>query len=346
MFTPHSKHPFMMSALAIFVVLALLIFFSGKRLSLYGDAIAIHLGLGKAWIGLMLMASVTSLPELTVGISSVTLVGSADLALGDVMGSCVFNLFLLSLMDSLVPGVPLSSKVSPSHILAAALSIILVAMVGLGLYLPPNIVLVSWIGLSSIAFVVVYLVSVRLLYHYTLKLITATAIPEGEKEALPPASFRKAVLLYALHAMVVVGAALFLPGIAETIAKESGLGESFVGTLFLAASTSLPEAAVSISAIRMGSFDLAVGNLIGSNLFNILILSIDDAFYTKGHLLKDASDNNIVSVFSVIIMTAVAIAGLMYRSNRKPFFVAWDALLIGAVYIANLLALYYLRTRL
>ncbi|HEY1112005.1 MAG TPA: hypothetical protein VGE66_00530 [Chitinophagaceae bacterium] len=335
----------MITALLAFVILASLIFFSGRYLSLYGEAIAVHLGMGKAWIGLVLMASVTSLPELTVGISSVSLVGSADLALGDVLGSCVFNLFLLSLMDSLVPGVPLSSKVSTSHILAAALSIFLVAMVGLGLYLPPNIVLVSWIGLSSIAFVVVYFISVRLLYHYELKMVAATTTPKGSPGAVPEVSLRKAVLLYAVHAAVVVGAAVFLPGIAETIAKESGLGESFVGTLFLAASTSLPEAAVSISAIRMGSYDLAVGNLIGSNLFNILVLAIDDAFYTRGHLLKDASDSNIVSAFSVIIMTAVAIAGLMYRSKRKVFFLAWDALLIAAVYIGNLLMLYNLRSR-
>ena len=118
-----------------------------------------------------------------------------------------------------------------------------------------------------------------------------------------------------------------------------------MGTLFLAASTSLPEVAVSYSAIRMGSFDLAVGNLIGSNLFNILILSIDDAFYTQGHLLKDASDSNIISVFSVLIMTGIVIASLTYRSPRKSFFLAWDTLLIMAVYIANLLMLYYLKDR-
>lgn len=333
----------MIGSLLLFTVLASLIFFSGKRLSLYGDAIAAHLRLGRAWIGLILMASVTSLPELTVGISSVALVGSPDLALGDVMGSCVFNLFLLSMMDALVPGVPLSSKVSPTHILAAAMSIILVALVGLGLYLPPNVVLVSWIGLSSFAFVAVYVVSVRLVYHYELKVARATVAPEGSAHALPEISLRRAVRLYVLNAVVVVGAALFLPHIAETIARESGLGESFVGTLFLAASTSLPEAAVSISAVRMGALDLAVGNLIGSNLFNILILALDDVFYIQGHLLKDASDDNLVSVFSVIIMTGVAIVGLAYRSTQKVFLLAWDALLIAVLYLGNLLMLYYLR---
>jgi cation:H+ antiporter len=333
----------MTGSLLLFVVLAALIFFSGKKLSEYGDMIARHMGLGRAWIGLVLMASVTSLPELSVGISSSALAGSADLALGDVMGSCVFNLFILSMLDVFVRGEPLLFKASPSHMLAAALSIILVALVGMGLFLPTNITIIKWIGLSSILFIVVYFISMRLIYFYEAKLLLAQVAKEAEP--VPPISFKRAVWLYVINAGVVIGAALFLPGLAQNIATASGWGESFVGTFFLAASTSLPEVAVSYSAIRMGAVDLAVGNLIGSNLFNILILSVDDMFYNKGPLLKDASDSNLVSVFSVIMMTAVVIASLAYRRPRKSFLMAWDSLIISGIYIGNLVLLYYLQGR-
>lgn len=331
----------MAGSILLFAALASLIFLSGKKLSVYGDMIARHLGLGRAWIGLVLMASVTSLPELSVGISSAALAGSADLALGDVMGSCVFNLFILSLLDVFVRGEPLLFKASPSHMLAAALSIILVALVGMGLFLPTSITIIRWIGLSSILFIAVYFVSMRLIYFYEAKLLLAQVAKEAEP--IPPITLKRAAWLYAANALVVIGAALFLPGIAQDIAIASGLGESFVGTLFLAASTSLPEIAVSFSAMRMGAVDLAVGNLIGSNLFNILILSVDDMFYNNGPLLKDASDDNLVSVFSVIMMTAVVIASLAYRSPRKSFLMAWDTLIISGLYVGNLLLLYYLR---
>lgn len=328
----------MILTLIFFLALAALIFFSGKRLSFYGDIIAGYSGLSKAWFGLIMMASVTSLPELTVGISSVTTVGSADLAMGDVIGSCIFNLFILSLLDAFLPTQPLFAKASGSHILAAALSIILLALVGMGMFLPYNIILIEWIGLSSLLFIIVYFLSIRIIFQNEQKM----RLKEVVGTQLPAITLKKAVLYYLLNALIVVGSAYLLPGIAEEIATKTGLGASFVGTLFLAASTSLPEAAVSYSAIRIGAIDLAVGNLIGSNIFNILILAIDDIFYTKGPLLKDVSDENIISVFSVIIMTAICIGGLVFRSEKKRFFMGWDTLLISMVYLINLLLLYYL----
>lgn len=331
----------MIGDLLIFAGLAALIFFSGKNLAYYGDLIAERLGLGKAWIGLILVASVTSLPELTVGISSVTVVGSADLALGDVLGSCVFNLFLLAIIDAFMPGIPLSSRVSNSHILAAALSIILVVLLGLGLYLPTLVSVFGVMGIMSVVLMAIYLLSMKLLYQFEHNHISGRITSVQPASVVPVVTLKKALIFYLLNAMVVVGAAIFLPALAESLAEKTGLGESFVGTLFLAASTSLPEAAVSIAAVRMGSYDLAVGNLIGSNMFNILIIAIDDFFYTKGYLLQDASDTHLISVLSVVIMSAIAIAGLMYHSTKKSFFLAWDAMLIAGVYLGNLLLLYY-----
>lgn len=328
-------------ALLGFIICASLIFFTGRNLSKYGDIIGEHLGLGKAWIGLIMMASVTSLPELVVGISSVTIVGSADLATGDVLGSCVFNLMILSVLDVFVKKEALFSKASPTHVMAGSMGIILVAMAGLGLYLPVEISITPWIGATSIAFIIVYLFAIRVIYSFERSNNTATNTTDHH---FPGAiTLKKALTLYVLNASVVVGAALFLPGFAETIALETGLGESFVGTLFLAASTSFPEMAVSFGALRSGNFDMAVGNLLGSNIFNILILAIDDIFYTKGHLLKQASDINIVSVFSVIIMTAIAIAGFAFhKREKKKFLLATDTFLILCVYIINLLILYHL----
>jgi len=155
-------------------------------------------------------------------------------------------------------------------------------------------------------------------------------------------SLNRLILFYALFSIVTIAAALFLPHFGEKIAVMTGLGDSFVGTVFMAISTSLPEIAVSIAAVRMGSVDLAIGNLLGSNIFNILILVIDDVAYTRGILLKDASDFNIVSVFACMLMSAIAIAGFTYRSPKKRFLMAIDAVFILLIYLLNIVLLWYL----
>lgn len=140
-----------------------------------------------------------------------------------------------------------------------------------------------------------------------------------------------------------VAAAVALPPAAEAIARMSGLQESFVGTVFLALSTSLPELAVSLAAIRMGAIDMAVGNILGSNLFNILILSVDDAFYRGGLLLADASGSHLLTVFATIAMSGVAIVGLTIPSAGKRFLLAGDAALMLLIYGGNATMLYLLQ---
>ncbi|HEU0110286.1 MAG TPA: hypothetical protein VFQ73_05385 [Flavisolibacter sp.] len=330
-----------MESFAGFIICAVIIFLAGKKLSYYGDLIAERTGLGKAWIGLILMASVTSLPELVVGISSSAIVGSADLATGDIFGSCAINLAILAILDLFVPpGKHLFFIASSRHVLSASLAMILIALAGMGLFLPQDIVLLPGIGIMSLVFVVIYLFSIRIIYRFeTVTRQVEDAVPVERKE-LP--SLKKIAGLYMFYALITIGAALFIPQFANKIALQTGLGASFVGTLFVAASTSLPEIAVSIAAVRMGSIDLAVGNLLGSNIFNILILAIDDLFYTKGVLLKDASEIHLISALSCLVMTAIAIAGFTYKAPGKKFLMAADAILMLLFYFVNLVLLFYL----
>lgn len=324
-----------------FLACAVVIFFAGKKLSIYGDLLAEKTGMSKGWIGLILMASVTSLPELMVGISSSAIVQSADLATGDILGSCAFNLGILAMLDAFIPKHrPLFGIASPRHMLIAALSIMLLSLVGFALFLPQDYAVAPWIGLTSIVFIIVYFVAIRIIYTNEQKCHLPELIDE-KKEAAEQMSLRRIIYYYTGFAIVIVIAALGLPFFAEGIAELTGLGKSFVGTFFLAVSTSLPEIAVSIAAVRMGSVDLAVGNLLGSNIFNTFILALDDIFYIKGLLLKDASEFHIISVLSTIIMTAVVIIGLSFRAKGKRFLLAWDAALIFLIYIVNLFFIYH-----
>ncbi|MBP9779225.1 sodium:calcium antiporter [Candidatus Gracilibacteria bacterium] len=327
-----------MSDIFGFITCGALIFFAGKKLSYYGDLLSEITGLGKAWIGLILMASVTSLPELMVGISASAIVQSADLAAGDILGSCLFNLGILAVMDAFLPkDRPLLANASQSHVLAAALGLILVSCVGVGLFLSADYNF-GGIGVISLLFMLIYFGSMRLIYQYTRKEQSENIQEEIKEHKF---TLRQVIIRYIGFASIIIGAALFLPHFAEKIALMTGLGQSFVGTIFIAISTSLPEIAVSLAAIRMGSIDMSVGNLLGSNIFNVFILFIDDIFYTKGHFLSDVKDANIITVFGIAIMSAIVIIGLTYKSKLKQLILAWDAVAIVLVYIATITLLYF-----
>jgi len=295
------------------------------------------------WIGVVLMASVTSLPELVTGISSVTYAGVPNIAIGDVLGSCVFNMLILAFLDAIYKPMPISAKAHHGHILSAGFGILLLSIIGIGLFLGNRILPLGWIGQYSLMVLIIYFVAMRLLFVYERRRIAEFVKERVEELRYEKISTRTAVVNYVINAMVVIIAAIFLPKIGEGIAETTGLGQTFVGNIFIALSTSLPEVIVSISAVKMGAIDLAVGNLFGSNIFNIFILAIDDMFFVKGPILSFVNASHIISALSAILMTAIAIIGLTYRSEKKKLFLAWDSIGILFVYVINLMLLYALR---
>ena len=118
-----------------FLALALVIAAGGYWLSRFGDVIAERTGLSGSWIGLILLSTVTSLPELVTGVSAVTVAHAPNLAVGDVLGSCVYNLLILAAVDLLHRGSPMFSSASLGHVLSANFGAVLLGLVGLNLLL-------------------------------------------------------------------------------------------------------------------------------------------------------------------------------------------------------------------
>jgi cation:H+ antiporter len=320
-----------------FIIATAIIVITGSRLSKYGDLMADMLGWGKMFMGLILMASVTSMPELMNGISAVVILDAPDLAVGDIVGSCAFNILIISIMDLFYDHKkPLTSVAQPGHIIAASFGIILLCLVAFAILMPSFFGTILWIGEFSILFLVFYLVAIRVIFLYDKK------ENNNQEERKNPSSLtlKQVVFRYALNAVILMAAAMLLPYFGEHLAEASGLGQSFFGTLFIAASTSLPEVVVSIAAIRMGTIDLAIGNIFGSNIFNIAILALDDIMYTKGPIFQFTSPNHIIPVLGTIIITAIGIIGIVFKEEKK-WKLAIDTALIAVVYVLMMVLLYY-----
>jgi cation:H+ antiporter len=324
-----------------FAATAIVIVLSGVRLARYGDVLGEKSGLGRSWIGLVLLAATTSLPELFTGFGATALAALPDIAIGDVLGSCMFNLLILSFMDALHPE-PLSARAHQGHALSIGFGLLLIGVAGLGLAAGHRFPAIGWVGLYSPALIALYFVSMRVTFTHEQQRRSRETQEVAEELQYGETTLRSALIHYSLAAVAVVAAALWLPRLGAELARQTGLGEAFVGSLFIAITTSLPEIVVSLTAVRIGAVDLGIGNVLGSNLFNLLILGLDDVFYRKGPLLADASGSHSITIVAIVMMNALFLTGLTYKVITKRFVVAWDTGAIAAVYAVAVALAYVL----
>lgn len=333
----------MLTALIIwfkFSLCAILIGLAGTRLCRYADVIADKTGLSGSWIGLILLATVTSLPELVTGVSALTLANIPNIAVGSLLGSCVFNLTILVVLDYLVRGESLYRRASSSHILSAGFGVILIGFVGLNvLLIDKHTFNIAHIGIYTPAIIMFYIVAMRAMYIHERAQVREFV--EQVADRYPDITLHQAYIRYALSALAVIAAGIYLPFVAAQLAALMGWNNTFVGTLFIAGITSLPELAVSIAAFRMGALDMAIANLLGSNLFNILILALEDIIFLAGPLLTHTSPLHAFSALSAVIMSGIVIVGLVYRPSTRLFIsIGWISLGLFTLYLLNTYVFY------
>jgi cation:H+ antiporter len=344
----HSLGPW--AAWALFAVCLLAILFTGARLSRYGNLIGARTGLGGVWIGLILLASVSSAPELVTGLSAILVVGEPDLAVGAALGSCVYNLLIIAVLDFIYRPGTIYSGMRHGHSLSAGFGVILLGTVASAIFIQNHFTTVSLgpIGPYTIAAPVIYLIAMRSVFFFERRENQAAVSAKLAEDAhartgSASLTLQRIWVLFAINAAVLVAAATALPVIGEALAVTMGWDETFVGTIFLAFVTSVPEVVISIEAVRIGAVDLAIGGILGSNLFDLLIIAIEDVVYIDGPLLDAAGADHMLTAIAALTMTGIAIVGLCSRPKGGAFrAVGWASLGLLAVGVFSALVLYLL----
>lgn len=333
----------MLPAIIQFCASALIIVVAGTFLSRFADEIAERTGLGRLLIGSVLLAGATSLPELSVDISAVRS-GMADLAVGDLIGSSLANLTILAVLDLLShPRGRLLSRQSARHALSGNVSGALTAVFGISLLAHSVLADKEILGLSYGIWLILlgYILGIRLVYFDQMaSRLEAAAEPPAAAHAMS-GSWRRCALGFAAAAAAIVVAGPWLSDAAGTIADETGLGRTFVGTTLVAFSTSLPEVAASFSALRMGALDLAIGNVFGSNAFNMVLFVPLDLIHS-GPILAAVSQNHGVTCLAVILATQIAVLGQLFNVEKRRPLIEPDALLVLLVTFGSLWLIYRL----
>jgi cation:H+ antiporter len=325
-----------------FILSAALVALAGTHLARAGDVIAARTRLGGLWVGALFLAAATSLPELMTDLAAVRL-GVPDLAAGDLFGSSLANMLILAVV-SLSARTALFSHAALDNGLSAALAIVLTALAALFVLLDLQAAAMG-IGPGSLVIAVAYVAGMRAIF---LRSATARAATEIEETAssgtgLPVGTLRGAVARFGGATAVILVAAPFFAFSAKGLAELSGLGTTFIGTLLVGFATSLPELVTSLAAVRLGAYDLAVGNLFGSNAFNMVMFLPLDVAHRAGPLLGVIDQAHALTALVAIVLMAVGHAAIIYRVRGRVFALEPTSLLMILIYVAGI-GLLYLRS--
>jgi cation:H+ antiporter len=327
------------------VLCAALIIWAGSLLSKYGDVIAEKTGLGRVWVGAILIAGITSLPELASGVSAVAWLNAPNLAAGAALGSCLFNLVLIAFMDIAYQPGRILAKAQDVHILSGGLGVLLLGVVALGVLIGPvmNGVGMSGVSVLSLLILILYALGGRMIARLESERVHEVLEKEASENSYAAISARKAYSIFVASALAVIVLGIWLSFIGDRLATTTGLSRSFVGNLFLATATSLPEIAASLAAIRLAAIDLAIGNVLGSNLFNITLFFVYDLADGKTNFWASLTNANAFAAVMTMMMTGVVIISLMYRASpRTPYRFSWDGFALAVMYAGSMVVLYWL----
>jgi cation:H+ antiporter len=316
-----------------FLLSSAVIVVAAVKLSEYGDIISVRTRLSGMFVGTLLLAGATSLPELLSSVNAVNL-GVPGMAAGSIFGSNMFNMFMLAVLDLIYQNARILRRVAMNHALTASLATLLAGAAVFFILADINLS-IGWVGVDSLMIIAVYIGGMRMIQTQGGPPPTELPIDEGK---IP--SLKRAGTGFVIATIVLIGVVPLLVESAAQIGEITGLSAGFIGATLLALVTSLPELVATTAAVRLGAYDLAIGNLFGSNFFNMLAFGLTDVFYLQGRFI-DLIDSNFALIGLLgLLLTSMGLIGNLLRVERRIGFLELDALIILLGYFGGMWFLY------
>lgn len=331
--------------LLIFVSGAAAIWVSGTLLAGYADEIARRTGVGHVLVGLFLLAGVTSLPEIATSFTA-AFNGDAELAVSSLLGSTALQVTVLAIGDLIYSKRALTYVVpEPALMLQGTLSVILLSLVAAG------IVNGDWPFLGAGGWT--WSLFVAALYAFYklheaeqrepwIANISEDEVPQesGKKEAASPVRWLPIKTFFCAITILVAG--VFVAGSGGAIAAQTGIGSSFMGMAFLALSNTLPEVSTIFSAMRQRLYSLAISDIFGANIINIVLVFGVDLLGNKGPVLNELGEFAILGALLGVILISLFLMGLAERRDRAFLRMGEDSVLVLLFYAIGMVLLYNL----
>ena len=312
--------------------------FAGTKLARYADEIAERSGLGQAVVGVLLLGAVTSLPEISTT-TVATMSGNPSMAVNNLLGGVAFQVVVIALADLFVGKQALTSMVpGPRTVLNALVSIVLLIIAAIGVMvgdwsLPGNI------GFFPVLIAVTYIVCIRQLSREVAVSGWVPAkeadVETGEIEKVSASNARLALFTAGMGLLILIGGTVVTLS-AEGIAENTGIDTGLIGLTLLAFATSLPELSTAIAAVRLRRAELAIGDILGGNMFDIVLIGFIDVLDQGEPVLRQVDRASMTAALIGVLLTVLVLIGLIERRDKYALRMGYDSIAVLVVYVAGI----------
>ncbi|UOE93159.1 sodium:calcium antiporter [Alkalihalobacillus sp. LMS39] len=320
----------------LFFICAVVTVITAIKLSTYADVLSEKSALGGMLVGTVLLAGATSLPEVTTSVSAIVL-NNPDIAIGNVLGSNMFNILIIACFDLYYRKQQFFNGAAKEHIYTATVGFLLAITAFSALIVQINIEIFH-IGLDTLTILLIYIVGMFIIAKITKYENSIKPIPpkeEEEKHNTNAISLKRAIIGFVIAAIVILAAGSLLTITGDRIAVITGLGSSFVGSFLIAATTSLPEAVSVLIAIQLRNYNLAIGSILGSNLFNMIILAGTDVIYRPGAILSYVAPVHLITATAISVLSIILLYSIGRKTSRSSFTYMLPSILLVVVYFIS-----------
>lgn len=326
----------------IFLASGIVVWFAGVRLTRHLNAIAQRTGMGHAFVGMLFLGGITSLPEVA-NVTNASIIGNPSLAINNLLGSAAINVLLLAVADAWVGRQAVTSIVArPSTMMMATLCLlVLIAIAGA---VTLGDVEVLGFGIASLLICVFSIGAFWLSAGYDARSPWSVKMDKADNEepdedAGPAESLARLWLRTATDGALIFAAGYALSQTGDAIAQQTGLESAFVGFAFIGVATSMPELSTILTALRLRRPEMAFGQVLGTNFINLSLMPLSDALYTKGSVIDELGKFEVVSALLGATLIAIFMVGLLEHRDKTILKMGYDSAAVIVIFALGFTAL-------
>lgn len=329
----------------VFLFAGAVVWIAGTRLTRTLDAVSAKTGLGQAFVGMLLLGGITSLPEVA-NVIAASAGGVPQLAINNLLGSAAINILLLAAVDAVIGRDAVTSTVAdPATMMMCTLCMLVLGTVAMAV--TTGDVQVFGIGLWPIVICILSIGFFGLSVSYGRRAPWVVKDRPAETHAEPEAAAESS-LGRLLVATAIAGAVIFVAGYTlseagDAIARQTGLGAGLVGFVLIGMATSMPELSTITTALRLRRYEMAFGQVLGTNFVNLSLFLLADLVFRGGPVVNELGRFEIVSALLGLVLIGIFLVGLLERRNPTFLRMGYDSLAVIVLFTAGVGLLYLVR---